>query len=166
MIAAPSETGARRNAAGFSKGRPYNMNLAFFLKPKSEVLFLYDDMPMPEALNAFHNGGFSSVPVISREGLYVNTISAGDFLWSLAQSDGEHLLLTQSGAAETKCLRDVLRQDRNPPCFIDMPVAELLLRTMEQNFVPVVDDRGVFIGIVTRRAVLDYFLSRAIGAQN
>ena len=142
------------------------MNLAFFLKPKSEVLFLYDDMPLPEALNAFHTGGFSSVPVISREGLYVSTVSEGDFLWALAQTDGAHLRLTPARSAEKLRLRDALRRDRNPPCPIDLAVESLLLRTTEQNFVPVVDDRGVFIGIVTRRAVLSYFLSRPADSPN
>lgn len=136
------------------------MNLAFFLKPKSEVFFLYDDMPLAEALSALRRGGYTSVPVISREGLYVRTVSEGDFLWTLAQTDGEHLRLIPAQTAEDLRLRDALRQDRNPPCPIDLPVEALLLRTTEQNFVPVVDDRGVFIGIVTRRAVLSYFLSR------
>ena len=136
------------------------MNLAFFLKPKSEVFFLYDDMPLAEALNALRRGGYTSVPVISREGLYVSTVSEGDFLWALAQTDGEHLRLIPARTAEDMRLRGALRQDRNPPCPIDLPVEALLLRTTEQNFVPVVDDRGIFIGIVTRRAVLSYFLSR------
>ena len=34
-------------------------------------------------------------------------------------------------------------------------VASLLLT---QNFVPVVDDRGMFIGIIKRRAVMQYFM--------
>ena len=142
------------------------MNLAFFLKPKSEVFFLYEDMPLAEALNEMHRSGFSSVPVISRDGLYVNTVSEGDFLRALAQTDGAHLTLIDAPAAEALRLRDALRKDRNPPCPIGIPVEALLLRTTEQNFVPVVDDRGVFIGIVTRRAVLSYFLSRPADSPN
>ena len=43
------------------------MNLAFFLKPKSEVFFLYEDMPLAEALNEMHRSGFRSVPTTSGE---------------------------------------------------------------------------------------------------
>ena len=142
------------------------MNLAFFLKPKSEVLYLYDDMSLAEALEALRSGGYSSVPVISREGLYVSTVSEGDFLWALAQTDGAHLRLTPARSAEKLRLRDALSRDRNPPCPIDLAVESLLLRTTEQNFVPVVDDRGVFIGIVTRRAVLSYFLNHPAFGKN
>ena len=33
---------------------------------------------------------------------------------------------------------------------------DLIDRAMEQNFVPVVDDRGQFIGIITRRDIIGY----------
>ena len=33
-------------------------------------------------------------------------------------------------------------------------MGELLERAMEQSFVPVVDDRGAFMGIVTRQTIL------------
>jgi len=36
----------------------------------------------------------------------------------------------------------------------------LLNRMLEQNFAPVTDDRGVFIGIVTRRSIMEYFMRR------
>lgn len=139
------------------------MNIAFFLKPKSEITFLYSDAPLAEALGIMRDNGYSSVPVIDREGRYVSTASEGDFLYALAQTDGSHLRLAPERAAESKCVRDLLRRDRNPSCHIDMPVESLLLRTTEQNFVPVVDDRDIFIGIVTRRNVLNYFLNERSG---
>ena len=136
------------------------MNVAFFLKPKSEVSFLYCDTPLPQALDIMQRHGYSSVPVIDREGRYVSTVREGDFLNSLVRTDGEHLYLTEAHAAETRCLQDVLHdRDRNPPCHIGIPLEQLQRRTMEQNFIPIVDDRGVFIGIVTRRAVINYLLS-------
>ena len=33
---------------------------------------------------------------------------------------------------------------------------DLVSRAAEQNFIPVVDDKNTFIGIVTRRAVMRY----------
>ena len=134
------------------------MNVAFFLKPKSEVFYLQDSMPLPRALHALRASGFTSVPVIDKEGLYVGAVSEGDFLSSLAQTDGEHLQLVSAEDAEKKCVRDILRPDRNPSGHIDEFAETLVSRTAGQNYVPIVDDRGVFIGIVTRRNVIRYFL--------
>ena len=39
-------------------------------------------------------------------------------------------------------------------------VEDLLSVAAEQNFVPVVDDKGAFIGIVTRSSILKYFQER------
>lgn len=136
------------------------MNVAFFLKPKSEVRFLYSDTPLLQALQFMQRHGYSAVPVIDRDGKYVRTVREGDFLNYLAHTDGEHLRLTDARAAEGRKLGDILpQQDRNPPCHISVPVEHLLKSTTDQNFVPIVDDRGVFIGIVTRRAVISYLLT-------
>lgn len=136
------------------------MNVAFFLKPKSEVRYLYSDTPLPQAMAFMQRHGYSAVPVIDRDGKYVRTVREGDFLSFLARTDGENLLLTDARAAEKCRLSDILpQQDRNPPCHISVPVERLLKSTTDQNFVPIVDDRGVFIGIVTRRAVISYLLN-------
>lgn len=134
------------------------MNVAFLLKPKSEVFYLQESMPLPRALHGLRASGFTSVPVIDREGIYVGAVSEGDFLASLAQTDGEHLRLTPTEDVEKKRVRDIVRPDRNPSCHIDESAETMLSRTTGQNYVPIVDDRGVFIGIVTRRNVIRYFL--------
>ena len=136
------------------------MNVAFFLKPKSEVRYLYSDTPLPQAMAFMQRHGYSAVPVIDRDGRYVRTVREGDFLSFLARTYGENLHLTDARAAEKCRLSDILpQQDRNPPCHISVPVERLLKSTTDQNFVPIVDDRGVFIGIVTLRAVISYLLN-------
>ncbi len=134
------------------------MNVAFFLKPKSEVFYLQDSMPLARALHQMRLSGYTSVPVIDRDGRYVGAVNEGDFLRALARTDGEHLQLAIASDAECKRVRDILSRDRNPSGRIDEPVEVLVSRTAGQNFLPIVDDRGVFIGIVTRRNVIRYFL--------
>ena len=56
------------------------------------------------------------------------------------------------------CERCFAAGGNNPPVYISATVEELLIRSMNQNFVPVVDDTGSFIGIVTRQDVIRYFL--------
>ena len=134
------------------------MNVAFFLKPKSEVFYLQDSMPLARALHEMRKSGYTSVPVIDREGHYVGAVNEGDFLRALAHTDGERLQLSAAEEAERKRVRDILNKDRNPSARIDEPAETLVSRTAGQNYVPIVDDRGVFIGIVTRRNVIRYFL--------
>ena len=37
-------------------------------------------------------------------------------------------------------------------------MSALLFAASDQNFVPVIDDKGAFIGLVTRRAIMQYWL--------
>ena len=53
-----------------------------------------------------------------------------------------------------------MRSKRDHAVSVSADMNELLLRIMEQNFVPVVDDRNIFIGIVTRRDIINYFYER------
>jgi hypothetical protein len=39
---------------------------------------------------------------------------------------------------------------------VEAEVEELFERAIRQNFVPIVDSRGVFVGIVRRREILEY----------
>ena len=40
---------------------------------------------------------------------------------------------------------------------------ELYELAMNQNFVPVTDDEGIFIGIVTRKNIIKYFVASRTG---
>ena len=44
----------------------------------------------------------------------------------------------------------------NVPVKVTTSMQELVERASYQNFVPVVDDKNAFIGIVTRRAIIKY----------
>ena len=43
------------------------------------------------------------------------------------------------------------------PVCIDTAMEMLIEQAKNQNFVPVIDDRSVFIGIVTRSDIIRYF---------
>ena len=44
------------------------------------------------------------------------------------------------------------------PVSVSTDMNDLMLKALDQNFVPVVDDRGTFIGIVTRRSIMAQFV--------
>ena len=132
------------------------MNIAFLLRPKSEVAFLYDDFSLRQGLEKMKHHGYTAIPVIDREGHYITTISEGDILWFILKDipDGKSLTEIPMQSLGKVRIKDVLHPDKNPPASITSSTYELINRAMEQNFIPVTDDSGSFIGMVTRRDVI------------
>ena len=132
------------------------MNVAFFLVPKMNVAYLYEDQTLRQGLEKMRAHGYTAIPVLSRDNVYMGTVSEGDFLWYLVE---KHLGMPPEERPETKnaCVRDVMRPDRNPPVQITATIEELVHRAEKQNFIPVVDDRNMFIGIVTRKDIIHYY---------
>ena len=63
------------------------MNIAYFLLPKNRVAYLYDDYTFRQGLEKMRHHGYTAIPVISRDGKYVGTVSEGDFLWRLLSDE-------------------------------------------------------------------------------
>ncbi len=133
------------------------MNALFLLKPKADVALLYDDNTLRKGLELMRTHGFTAIPVISREGDYVGSISEGDFLWHMVDSE-------KSGVKtlESTLIRDAIRKDWIPAVRVDVTMNELLERATHQNYIPITDDRNKFIGIITRRDIITYFKNKFI----
>ena len=134
------------------------MNIAFFLTPKVNVSYIYDDFTIRQSLEKMRFHGYTSVPVISRDGKYVGVVSDGDFLWYIVDFMRENM---KDGVKdmEKSRVKDLLRkkgQSKLPvsPVRITAQIDELVETAMKQNFVPVIDDNDAFVGIVTRRAII------------
>ncbi len=132
------------------KGLWLYMNILRFLIPKSHVAYLEETATVRNGLEKLRHYGYTAIPVISKDGLYIGTVTEGDFLWQLLEQ-GEY----QLKLLEKRSVSELLRSGWNPPVRASETIEQLFSRLMDQNFVPVVDDRGVFVGIVTRRAVLE-----------
>lgn len=135
------------------------MNVAFFLIPKAQVAYLYDNFTMRQALEKMRMHGYAAIPVISEEGQYKGTVSEGDFLWYIVEGKNRQER-NDMKSMENVMLKEILGEDKNPPVHIMTSVEELLHQSTLQNFVPVVDDKGNFIGIVTRKDIIKYFAER------
>lgn len=127
------------------------MNVAFFLIPKKDIVYLKEDATMRQALERMEYHSYSAVPLINSEGEYVGTITEGDLLWKLKNTPG---LTFQN--TEDILLSEVEKHVQNVPVTIDAQIENLLSRAVVQNFVPVVDDQKIFIGIVRRREMIEY----------
>lgn len=131
------------------------MNILFFLLPKETVSYIYEDNSVRQGLEKMRAHGYTAIPVLSRSGEYKGTISEGDFLWHMMDLD-----TTQMRVQENYSVHDLVRPDWITPVKIDTSMEDLLVRVMDQNFVPVVDDRGLFVGIVTRKYIIKFFYER------
>lgn len=131
------------------------MNAIFCLTPKSSCMYLYGDQPLKQVMERIRSKGFAAVPVINRDGEYLGSISEGDLLWFLCD-------LEKSGsgdpfkASEKVLLKDVISNKKYIASHVDIPFDELVERAINQNFVPLIDDRGIFIGIVTRSKMIEW----------
>lgn len=126
------------------------MNIMFFLTPKSEVAYVYDHSTVRQAIERLKTRGFSAIPVIDREGHYIGTITEGDFLRFILDRDQSKKSL------ELEIVRDVPRKNTFRAVTIGTNIEDLIKVSMGQNFVPVVDDEHVFIGIVTRKDIISF----------
>ncbi len=130
------------------------MNILFFLTPKSEVVHVLDTDEIREVLRKLKSHKFSSIPILNKEGNYLGTVKEGDLLWFLesAQSFSDTVLNTN--------IMEIPRRLTNETVKVDTNVEDLFTALISQNFVPVIDDSNIFIGIIKRRDVLSYACMR------
>ncbi|SFF16153.1 CBS domain-containing protein [Paenibacillus catalpae] len=127
------------------------MNIAFFLLPKQEVVTVTQDATLRQTLEKMEHHRYSAVPIINEEGGYAGTVTEGDLLWYMKNTPGVNF----ENAHKVK-LQDVPLRMMNRSVRIDADMKDLIDLSKVQNFVPVVDDRGHFIGIVRRSEIIDY----------
>ncbi len=127
------------------------MNILFLLKPKSTIVYLNGKSTIRQGIEKFRAHGYTAVPVIDDEGKYMGTISEGDFLWNIVNENSFKIK-----DSEHQYIYSIIRAGYNPPIKVDTTMEALFDRITNQNFVPVVDDRNFFVGIITRKDVINY----------
>ena len=125
------------------------MNILFFLTPKRDVDFIYDDFTLRQAVEKMEYHGYTAVPVLNRDGCYVGTLSEGDILrvvkerYNLDLKTAENIRVSQ------------IPQSRHIASVSASSLMEDLIDVACcQNFVPVVDDDNKFIGLITRKDII------------
>ena len=133
-----------------------HMNILFLLKQKEDVAHVEETDTMRQVLEKMEHHGYTAIPLLSVEGKYIGTITEGDLLWFLKDRNFPDLKLL-----EDMPITSIERRRDNKAVKIDESMENLFDKVMNQNFVPVVDDKKVFIGIVTRKDVLAYLGKKA-----
>ena len=129
------------------------MNIMRFVVPKSLVEYVTADSTVRQALEKMRYHRYVAIPVIDSEGKYVGTLRNDDVL-SYILKNGTY----DAHMAERDSIAQLLDSNYSPPVYHNASLNELIEKVKEHNFVPVVDDRGCFIGIILRRDILNYLL--------
>lgn len=127
------------------------MNILFFLTPKSEVDFIYNDFTLRQAIEKMDYHGYTAIPILDREGCYVGTLSEGDILRVLKKEYDLDLK-----EAESIFVADIPKSRLIHSVPARARMEDLIERACCQNYVPVVDDQGKFIGIITRKDIIQF----------
>ena len=123
------------------------MNIAFLLTPKSEVIYEYIDATMRQVIERMEHHGYTAIPLIDKHGKYVGTLTEGDLLWKLKNTANLNFKNKVS---------DIDIRIKHKSVSINADVESIIRLATTQNFVPVVDDEGIFIGIIKRSDIINY----------
>ncbi len=130
------------------------MNVISLLIPKQNVAYICENDTIRQGLEKMRANGYTAIPVLDKDGMYVGTVSEGDFLWKIIDNEDNSIR-----SKEKEHIRDIIREGFNPAADIFISMDELLQRSINQSFIPVTDDRGAFVGIVTRQIIIRTFLA-------
>ena len=97
------------------------------------------------------SAGYASLPILNKRGEYRGPLTEGDLLWALKNMC--YMDIRQAGARR---FMEITRRKDHIPVRVNTNMSELVKRATTQNFVPVVDDKDTFIGIVTRSNIMKY----------
>lgn len=130
------------------------MNILFCLTPKEKVAYIYSDSTIRQALEKMQIYRYSAIPVLNKNGDYVGTLSEGDLLWFIKDHEIDFDKTEHLG------IKEVPRNKNNISVTIQANMEDIIDVSTRQNFVPVIDDYGAFIGIITRKDIFNYMVEK------
>ncbi|WP_248928545.1 CBS domain-containing protein [Paenibacillus hamazuiensis] len=128
------------------------MDIKSFLYPKNEVSYLLTSSNMKEAMDKLEASNYTAIPILDDNGLYYGTLSEGDLLWKLKATPG----LSFETMHEIPIL-SIKRRMKVECVEIGADLDDMLSLAADQNFVPVVDADRVFLGIIRRKDIIEYY---------
>lgn len=127
-----------------------SLNVMSLLMLRKDVITIPDDYCVRQALEKFRYHGIDAMPIVDKDGIYIGTLSRGDIISSYDLPDQKVSIMS------------IPRSEFNPPLMMDASLKDVCLRILEHSFVPMVDGRGVLIGIITRKALVRVLVSDII----
>ena len=135
------------------------MNILRFMIPKSLSVYISDDSTVRQGMEKMRYHRYVAIPILNAEGKYVGTLRNDDILNYFI--DNKNLARRDLERTHVMTVADTSSRPLSHDATLDL----LFEQVREHNFVPVVDDRGCFIGIILRREVMNYlWKKRKVGA--
>ncbi|WP_342556227.1 CBS domain-containing protein [Paenibacillus sp. FSL R7-0652] len=128
------------------------MEISYFLLPKAEVAYIKSTASMKDAIEQLESHHYTAIPVIDPDGKYVATLSEGDLLWKMRNTPG----LTFDNMDQVQ-VQEISNRIYNECVYIEAEMEDMLTLAADQNFVPVVDIDRVFLGIIRRKDIIEYY---------
>ena len=133
------------------------MDVLSFITPKARTFYIEEDATVRQAVEKFDFHKFSVVPIIGKNGEYVSTLSEGDILRYIKNEADFDI-----SAAEHVRVTEIEKYRPYKALDLRAETEEIVRLSLEQNFIPIVDDRGAYMGIVKRKAIIDYLFSNSV----
>ena len=121
------------------------MNILFFLTPKSDVAYIFEDETLRQTVEKMEHRKFSCIPILNKEGQYTGTISEGDLLWGIKLLN---INSTDLKEMENVSIMAIPRRATYKPVHADADMEDLIGKALNQNFVPSI--RTMFLLLMTR----------------
>ncbi|MDQ0192860.1 CBS domain-containing protein [Paenibacillus wynnii] len=128
------------------------MEISSFLLPKDKVAYITSSLSMREAMDQLEQHHYTAIPIVDEVGKYVGTLSEGDLLWKLKNTPD----LTFDNMEKIP-VSDIQKHVHNESVLINAQMEDMLTLAADQNFVPVIETGGVFLGIIRRKDIIEYY---------
>lgn len=133
------------------------LNILFFITPKVEVEYVYDYYTIRQAMEKMEYHRYTSIPIINKKGEYVATITEGDLLWKIKSRFEDKQDDINLKSLENIDIKNIDKYNDYKTVSINSDMENIISLAINQNFIPVVDDQNIFIGIIKRSDIISYF---------
>ncbi|TSO27004.1 cyclic-di-AMP-binding protein CbpB [Lactobacillus sp. LL6] len=123
-----------------------------FLIPASRIAFVQDDNPLYHAFLILTKVKYSKIPVLDKNRRVVGLITLAMITDKMLETDEISI-----DPLNNLKVRDVMQRDFPKINFVETTLERQLHLLIDNPFLPVVDSKGVFQGLLTRREWIKAF---------
>ncbi|MDO4287988.1 MAG: CBS domain-containing protein [Eubacterium sp.] len=129
-------------------------NHLFYLIPKADLTYVHEEDSFQSVLDIFLTSTYTALPVIDDKGHYLFTVGEGDLLRTLYMSCKHPDI-----SLDNFTIGDIEPKIKVEAAPIATEFKEVVRMAMHQNFVPLVDDQRVLIGILRRQELISELMA-------
>lgn len=119
-----------------------------------DLVHATEDMTIEEALKALINHRITGLPVVNKKGIMTGVLSEYDILTHISGTKKKNSKVFQEKISFSKTVDSINE---------DTPLSKIVTEFIDTKYrrLPVVDNEGVLVGIITRRDLMKVYYYRA-----